>query len=64
MNLKPEELKDILTILNRRANEIAGYSEENRKTMPSSVEYTLELEIKRLRSLAHRLSTDDYELKY
>jgi len=50
----------ISTILSRRANEIAGYSDEHRekptqpdrKGMPASVEYALELEINRLRKLS------------
>lgn len=52
--------EQIATILERRANEIAGYSGDHkedpirpeRKGMPASVEYALELEIKRLRKLA------------
>lgn len=52
--------EQISTILRRRANEIAGYSDEHKerpvrpdiKGMPASVEYALELEINRLRKLS------------
>jgi hypothetical protein len=63
-NLTHSEREQIATILSRRANEIAGYSGDNRDKMPASVEYGLELEMKRLRRLADKVrplqpETDD-----
>ena len=60
IKLTTAQRTQISTILSRRANEIAGYSGDNRerpaqpdfKGMPASVEYALELEINRLRKLA------------
>ena len=64
--LTDRERTEIATILRRRANEIAGYKGEHscegprnsvpaEKQMPASVEYALELEIKRLRGLAEKV---------
>lgn len=63
-NLTLSEREQIATILSRRANEIAGYSGDNRDRMPASVEYGLEIEMKRLRRLADKVrppqpETDD-----
>jgi hypothetical protein len=57
------EREQIQTILSRRANEIAGYMGDKRKSsfqptaegMPASVEYGLELEVNRLRDLATKV---------
>jgi len=65
--ITPSERVQIATILNRRANEIAGYKGEHscetypnsipaENRMPASVEYALELEMKRLRLLAEKIS--------
>lgn len=57
--LTASEREQIQTILSRRANEIARYMEDLRISgngkMPASVEYGLELEIKRLRRLADKI---------
>lgn len=63
LKLTISEQEQIATILKRRANEIAGYSEDHKerfdrpdkKGMPASVEYALELEIQRLRKLADKV---------
>jgi len=67
LTLSESERDQIATILSRRANEIAGYKGDHsceygttaasEKQMPASVEYALELEIKRLRRLADKLTT-------
>lgn len=54
--LSMNEADQISAILQRRANEIAFYSGENRDKMPASVDYGLELEIKRLRALADKFA--------
>ena len=63
--LTQSEREQIETILSRRANEIAGYKGEHsceaytvpiEKQMPASVEYALDLEIKRLRKLAEKVN--------
>lgn len=65
--LTKDECNQIATILERRANEVAGYCEDNKEkypreitklTMPASVQYALELEIKRLRALAGKIRID------
>ncbi len=64
------EKEQVATILTRRANEIAGYSEAhresihhpNREAMPASVEYALELEMKRLRRLAELVNPPALEV--
>jgi hypothetical protein len=55
LGLTPSEREQIATILARRANEIAGYSGDNRGKMPASVEFGLDLEMKRLRRLAEKV---------
>lgn len=71
IQMTPGEREQIATILSRRANEIAGYSGENeeracigtnRKPMPASVEYALELEIRRLRRLADKINPPKKEM--
>ena len=71
IQLTPGEREQVATILSRRANEIAWYSGEhderaclstNKKPMPASVEYALELEMKRLRKLADKINPPKKEL--
>ena len=67
--LTPSEREQISTILSRRANEVAGYKDdhsENRvspvvKPCPASVDFALELEIKRLRRLAEKVNPTQLE---
>lgn len=54
--LTTSEREQIATILSRRANEIAGYCNDNRGKLLASVDYGLELEMRRLRRLAARVS--------
>ncbi len=65
--LTTSEREQVATILSRRANEIAGYKAEHsveaypnsikaEDRVPASVEYALELEIKRLRKLAEKIN--------
>ena len=69
--LTDSEREQIATILTRRANEIAGYSSDHRECihnkgkdgiMPASVEYALELEMRRLRMLADRVNPPKPEI--
>lgn len=54
--LSYSERDQIATILQRRANEIASYSDEKRGSAPASVSFALELEMARLRRLADRVN--------
>lgn len=56
--LAPSERAQIAEILARRANEIAGFSDEYRRDPKhyGSVEFALTREIQRLRRLAERVS--------
>ena len=56
--LTKNERKQIAEILNRRANEIAGYSDDYRKNPNhfGSVELALSREVMRLRNLADRVN--------
>lgn len=56
--LTPSERAQIAEILTRRANEIAGFSDEYRRDPKhyGSVEFALTREIQRLRRLAERVS--------
>lgn len=56
--LTPSERAQISQILERRANEIAGFSDEYRRDPKhyGSVEFALTREIQRLRRLAERVS--------
>lgn len=56
--LTKTEREDIAEILRRRANEIAGYSGENREKIPGSVDLALDREIKRLRRFADALTSE------
>ena len=53
--LTQSERDQIKEILSRRANEIAGHKMEQRDKIPASVEFALELEIRRLRKLADKV---------
>lgn len=58
MELTLSERKQIAEILNRRANEVAGFCVEYRedKKHHGSVEFALSREISRLRKLAERIN--------
>lgn len=51
----PSDCEQVAEILKRRANEIAGYLEENRAKVPGSVEMALTREMARLRTLKDRI---------
>lgn len=61
--LTDSEREQVAEILSRRANEVAGFREDHRETphkperqgIPASVDFALELEVKRLRSLADKV---------
>lgn len=57
-DLTPSERRQIEEILDRRANEIAGFSDEYRRDPKhfGSVEFALTREIERLRRLAERVN--------
>lgn len=63
MELTDQEREQVAEILNRRANEIAGYAQDHRenplyperKGLPGSVDLALSLEITRLRRLANKI---------
>lgn len=57
-DLTPSEREQIEEILDRRANEIAGFSDEYRRDPKhyGSVEFALTREINRLRRLAERVN--------
>jgi hypothetical protein len=61
--LTKKERSDIAEILERRANEIAGFSDDYRRKPDhyGSVELALSREINRLRTLAERVSPADPE---
>lgn len=61
--LTRRECEQIATILNRRANEIAGYKSDMARSGKdlASVDYALEREIERLRHLAERVSPAEAE---
>lgn len=61
--LTPSERVQISQILERRANEIAGFSEEYRRDPKhyGSVEFALTREIQRLRRLAERVNPEPEE---
>lgn len=70
LELNQSEREQVGTILTRRANEIALYSEAHRERypqvadkliMPASVEFALEREIKRLRALAAKINPPEPE---
>lgn len=46
-----KQATEIAEILGRRANDVASYLNENRKTIQGSVELALDREIRRLRDL-------------
>jgi len=54
--LTEKEAADISEILARRANDVASFLEEHRKTAPGSVELALTREITRLRKLAAKIA--------
>lgn len=62
-DLTQSERSQIATILNRRANEIAGFSDTYRNDPKhfGSVEFALTREIERLRRLAERVNPEDDE---
>lgn len=62
-DLTKTERKQIAEILNRRANEIAGFSDEHRRKPEhyGSVELALTREIDRLRRLAERVNPPEPE---
>lgn len=56
-DLTDTEREQIATILERRANEIAAFNDDLRRTKDiASVEFGLSLEVKRLRRLAARVN--------
>ena len=56
-DLTKKEREQIATILSRRANEIASFKGDTIRTKDlASVDYALELEIRRLRRLAERVN--------
>ena len=61
--LTPSERAQISQILERRANEIAGFSDEYRRDPKhyGSVEFALTREIQRLRRLAERVNPEPEE---
>lgn len=61
--LTPSERVQISQILERRANEIAGFSDEYRRDPKhyGSVEFALTREIQRLRRLAERVNPEPEE---
>ena len=61
--LTPSERAQISQILKRRANEIAGFSDEYRRDPKhyGSVEFALTREIQRLRRLAERVNPEPEE---
>ncbi len=61
-DLTKTERAQIATILGRRANEIASFNDELRRTKDiASVEFALSLEIERLRRLADRVNPQEPE---
>lgn len=63
MELSPSEKEQVAEILNRRASEIAGYSDEYRRDGKhyGSVELALTREIDRLRRLADKVNPKSFD---
>lgn len=59
-NLTNSEREQIATILSRRANEIAGFKGDFKEQL-ASVDYAMELEIKRLRKLAYKVQPPELD---
>lgn len=61
LNLSARQREDIEDILDRRANEIAGYLTEHQEKIPGSVELALHREITRLRDLGEKVNPQPVE---